>query len=499
MKKKRDESTRRNRRRFEQSGRPSVGIPSSESTEPDHPNRAPRSERDPAIEAPEAVAEIDTEIADTEEELFGEGADRRRFLIRRDVRKRVDVYLLDRLKGISRNRIQKLIDLGGVKVNERLPKASTLILKGDVIDVILPAPAIRSIDPEPIPLHILYEDAHFIVVNKQAGLIVHPARSHLAGTLLNGLAHHFKQQREASGQAFKVYRISGFKKGRNGKDPSKPPAASPSPLPASQALSSAPPGSKEYEGPPVTVEGLSEVGAAECRPGIIHRLDRYTTGVMVVAKGDEAHWGIARQFEDRKTMKAYLALVHGNFEVPAIVIDEPIGKHPTVREAFSIRRDSQGKESVTICRVREQYKGYSLIELELKTGRTHQIRVHMNYLGHPIAGDIIYGGEPIGEAEIALPPVAAGSRQFQAFARSREEGQRMEARAAARSDMILFTPALHAGMLSFVHPITQEVVRFTAPLHQPMLDLVRRLRQHPVAGPVATEGTLIDLNAAVPT
>ncbi len=497
MKKKREESSRRGSRRFEQSGNPSPA-----SIEP----------------VPLDLNEegIDAEVPE-EDGLFGEGAQQRRFIIKRDVRRRVDVYLLDRLKGISRNRIQKLIDLGGVKVNDKAPKASTVILKGDVIDVILPAPAIRTIEPEDIPLHILYEDPHFIVVNKQAGLIVHPARSHVAGTLLNALAHHFMQSRVAIGQAFRSHSSRGFREPTRG--PGSPTwnrrkgagaggdqrqqmvsdsAASLAITPPG-TLSSASPGSKEYDGPPVIVEGLSEVGAAECRPGVIHRLDRYTTGVMVVAKTDEAHWGIARQFEDRTTNKSYLALVHGNFDESVFVIDEPLGKHPTIREAYAVRRDAQSRASVTICRVREQYRGYSLIELELKTGRTHQIRVHMSYMGHPIIGDIIYGGEPIGEAELTNPPQAAGARKLQTYARSREDGLRMEAKAAERSDIILYTPALHAGLLSFVHPTTRETVCFTAPLHQPMRDLVRKLRTMPAPGPVATAGTMIDLAATAPT
>ena len=530
MKKKREESSRRGSRRFD-----STGDPPPASIAP----------------APLDLNEegIDAEVTE-EEGLFGEGAQQRRFIIKRDVRRRVDVYLLDRLKGISRNRIQKLIELGGVKVNDKPPKASTVILKGDVIDVILPAPAIRTIEPEDIPLHILYEDPHFIVVNKQAGLIVHPARSHVAGTLLNALAHHFMQSRVAIGQAFRSHSSRGFREPTRGPgsrtwdrknagklrrkaqaapateadaetsdtDAANSPtseaeagagldqrqeritnSAGDSPTIPPGTLSSASPGSKEYDGPPVTVDGLSEVGAAECRPGVIHRLDRFTTGVMVVAKNDEAHWGIARQFEDRTTNKSYLALVHGNFDESIFVIDEPLGKHPTIREAYAVRRDAQSKQSTTICRVREQYQGYSLVELELRTGRTHQIRVHMSYMGHPIIGDIIYGGEPIGEAELLTPPQPAGGRKLQTYARTREDGQRMEAKAAERSDIILYTPALHAGLLSFMHPTTREVVCFTAPLHQPMRDLVQKLRTMPAPGPVANAGTMIDLTAAIPT
>src|SRR5690606_595357 len=163
--------------------------------------------------------------------------------------------------------------------------------------------------------------------------------------------------------------------------------------------------------------GLSGVGSGELRPGVIHRLDKHTTGVIVVAKDDEDHWKIARQFEDRKTLKAYMAVVHGNFDTEGGVVDAPIGKHPTIREAMAVRHDSVGKPSVTLYRVREQYEGYSRVELQLRTGRTHQIRVHMSYLGHPLVGDILYGGEVVGPAEIAEPPIAAGSRNFVNFAR----------------------------------------------------------------------------------
>ncbi len=545
-------SSRRQARRFE--GLPAAPVPQ----EAEDALTAGELEAEAARQAEEeAVNE------DENSELFGEGADERRFVIKRDVRRRIDVYLLDRLKGISRNRIQKLIELGGVKVNGKQPKPSTQVLGGDVIDVILPAPAIRTIEPEEIPLHVLYEDEHFIVVNKQAGLIVHPARSHLHGTLLNALAFHFKQAREAAGGQFQAYTTRGFRKGKKGRgqgtgdrgqgtgdkgqatsdarvNPVSGSAAGASsglamnwqrkgaphapvsttqnlepriqnPEPRTQnasadpdlvarfdALAGGSAGSKEYEGPPVTIDGLSQVGSGECRPGVIHRLDKYTTGVMVVGKSDEAHWAIASQFADRTTTKAYLALVHGNFTEPVGVIDQPIGKHPTIREAFAVRPEPQGRNSVTVYRVREQYQGYSLVELELKTGRTHQIRVHMTHLGYPIAGDIVYGGEPIGHAELVKPPIPAGARRHLTYARAREEGVRLEERALERADILLTTPALHAGLLSFTHPITRQRVLFTAPLHEPFLTILRELRKRPAVGPVAKDGWLIDLKQAVP-
>ncbi len=388
-----------------------------------------------------------------------EGPERRTIRVKRDVDMRLDVYLRGRLKSISRTKLQQLIDLGGVTVNDRAPKASTVIHAGDVIDVILPPRAVRTIEPEGIPLDVLYEDDYLIVVNKQADLLVHPARSNLSGTLINGLAWRFKQQ---VGSDLKAHTTRGFKQ-REGK-----------------------------------VDGLSEVGSGEFRPGIIHRLDRHTTGCIVVAKSDEAHWGVARQFENRKTLKAYLAVVHGNFDEDGGAIEQPLGKHPTIREAQAVRHDSLSKASLTLFRVREQYRGYSLIELELKTGRTHQIRVHLSYIGHPVVGDIVYGGQPVGFPELAEPPIVAGSRKYLTYARPKVEGNKMEAGAAARDDIIIARPALHAALLQFRHPILDEMLTFNAPLHEPAATLVRELRKQPIDAPVVKEGYWVDLTAAAP-
>jgi len=227
-------------------------------------------------------------------------------------------------------------------------------------------------------------------------------------------------------------------------------------------------------------------------------LDKNTTGVIIVAKRDETHWMLARQFEERSNLKAYLALVHGCPEPVGGVIDQPIGKHPTIREAMAVRHDSHGKSSLTLYRVRERYRGYSLVECELKSGRTHQIRVHLSYIGHPLVGDIIYGGEPVGHQELTDPPQPAGARPFLTYARTREEGLKVEAQAAAREDMLLAFPALHAALLRMRHPTTHETMTFTAPLHSPMLELIHRLRQQGEAGPIAKDGWHVDLGEAIP-
>ncbi len=386
------------------------------------------------------VAELDDP-----DDLFA-GGERRRWTLARDARTRLDKYLQVSIKGLSRNKVQQLIELGGVRVNGEVPKPSQRLRRGDVIDLRLPPRPGVDLRPEPIPLDVLYEDRDFIVVNKPAGLIVHPARSHLSGTLLNALAYHFQQQRQRGVE----------------------------------------PGS------------LSHVGVEDARPGVVHRLDKNTTGVIIVAKQDETHWLIAKQFEDRSNLKAYLAVVHGCPDPPGGAIDQPIGKHPTIREAMAVRHDSLGKQALTLYRVRRRYRGYSLVELELKTGRTHQIRVHLSYLGHPIVGDLLYGGEAIGTAELDDPPHPAGARPNVNFARTKAEGHRLAQHAAARPDLLLATPALHAAMLQIVHPRTGQRMTFTAPIPGRLGRLIGELEQRPAHGPVVTQGTWVDLDRALP-
>ena len=393
------------------------------------------------------IIDQDDTFEELPEEL--EGGEHVRYTVSRNATLRLDKYIQNRLKGLSRHQIQKLIALEGVMVNGKLPKPSTKLKAGDILDIMVPPKPAADLNPEPIPLEILYEDDGFIVVNKQANLIVHPARGRLNGTLLNGLAHHFQNNPN-----FKNDGTAGSSK-------------------------------------------LSRVGAEDARPGVIHRLDKNTTGVIVVGKQEEPHWMIAKQFENRTNLKVYLAVVHGCPDPVGGVIDEPIGKHPMYREAMAVRHDSTAKESVTLYRVRERYKGYSLIECELKSGRTHQIRVHMQYIGHPLVGDIIYGGEPVGLKEILEPPLPAGGRPNLTYARGKNEGIAIENAANQRDDMLMHTPALHAAMLGLEHPIKKQPMVFTAPVHAHMHHLIRELRKHPEDGPVVTEGTHLDLTKAI--
>jgi 23S rRNA pseudouridine1911/1915/1917 synthase len=377
-----------------------------------------------------------------------DGLRRVTFTLRRDLKKRLDKYLTDRIGFMSRNQLQRVIAEGGVLVNGRAPKASTNLRQGDVVEVVIPPPPPTEIQPENIPLEVMYEDEHLVVINKAPDIIVHPARSHLKGTMINALAWHFREASPHGG-------------------------------------------------------ALSTVGGEFARPGVVHRLDRHTSGVIVFAKRDEVHWRLGHQFERRQVDKRYLAVVEGHVEPDADVIDLPLGPHPSrekgYREKYVVRHDEQGKPAVTIVRVRERYLAagaqtpgleghgsrllgwnasqpgpsrdasprhagtYSLLELDLKTGRTHQIRVHLSHLGWPIVGDDMYGG-----------------RQY-----------------ADESGIVIARQALHATMLSFLHPILGKRMTFTAPLRGDMSALVRSLRLRGPVERLEVPGTVVDLDAAL--
>ena len=342
------------------------------------------------------------------------------FELLKDLDKRLNRYMVDRVPFLSRTQIQRLIDEEAITVNGRVPKSSTKLRKGDRIVAALPPPPSGAIQPEDIPLDVLFEDDSIIVVNKPAGLIVHPARSHKSGTLVNALAWRFKH-------------VSGGE--------------------------------------------LSKVGEEFARPGVVHRLDKHTSGAIVSAKNDTAHWRLGKQFEMRRTDKRYLALVHGHPEKDVETIDLPLGKHPTVKEKYAVRFDETGKQSLTIARVRERYiravgEKYALVELELKTGRTHQIRVHLSYLGLSIVGDDMYGGKHTTERMLG-----------------------------GESDaMLLARQALHATTLGFRHPMTEQPVAFTAPVAADIrraVDLLRASTRAAGLDPaVSAPGATIELNAA---
>jgi len=305
--------------------------------------------------------------------------------------RRIDKYLHGRFSNLSRRFIQEAIKAGFVKVNGRVVKPSFKISPANKIDLSFPELPSKEILPEDIPLDIIYEDQDLIILNKQADMIVHPARGNTHGTLVNALAFY------------------------------------------SDKLSS---------------------GTGEFRPGIIHRLDKDTTGVLVVAKNDTAQWKVAKQFERRQIKKSYLAIVHGTPELTADRISAPLGAHPKIREKYAIRPEI-GKEAITFYEVLESFRGFSLLRLTPKTGRTHQIRVHLSYIKHPIVGDDMYGGKFVYPWQLQDTEPAA-------------------------QDPVMTRCALHASTLEFKHPTTNKIMKFEAPLPDDMqilLDMLRKCRK----------------------
>jgi 23S rRNA pseudouridine1911/1915/1917 synthase len=293
--------------------------------------------------------------------------------------RRIDQFLVDRVPDLSRASVQRLIDDGLVTVNGKPTKASYKIKTGDQVVMVAPPEPVHDLVPEPIPLEIIYEDEHMLALNKQADLIVHPARGRWTGTLVNGLVHYGKKWSSINGN---------------------------------------------------------------WRPGILHRLDRNTTGVMLVAKSDEAHWRIARQFENRTIQKTYVAVVHGVPDLLADVIDLPIGKDKYHREKQAVRKESNGgRPAVTRYQIEEIFPHHAFVKLTPKTGRTHQLRVHMAALKHPMLGDTMYGGQPL-----------------------------------ISNDFRFERQALHAMEISFVHPGTLQMMTLAAPLPPDMTRLLAILR-----------------------
>ena len=308
--------------------------------------------------------------------------------------KRVDAYLAARYPDYSRSVVQKLIDADAVLINGEPTKASYKVHEGDTVRVWLPDLGDGSHAPEDIPLEIIYEDAGFTVVNKPPGLVTHPAKGNWTGTMVNALQFHF--------------------------------------------------------------DSLSSVGGAN-RPGIVHRLDRDTSGLLIVAKEDKAHRSLARQFEDRTIRKEYLALVFGEPSRDSDWIERPIGMHPAQREKMAIRTaEDGGREAVTFYEVLERFRGFALVRCRPKTGRTHQIRVHLAHIGHPVLADKMYAGRggafTLGDL---LGPDHADAAQ-----------------------VLIDRQALHAHALELNHPVTDIPITFRAPLPADMAATLAALRTH---------------------
>ena len=287
---------------------------------------------------------------------------------------RIDSVLSLLLEGYSRSYIQKLISGNKIYVNNNYVKKNYLLSSNDIVKVIMPEPTPSAAVAEDIPLDIVYEDDHLIVVNKAKGMVVHPAAGNLSGTLVNALLYH--------------------------------------------------------------CGSLSVINGEE-RPGIVHRIDKDTSGLLVCAKSDEAYRGLQRQFSEHSITRVYRAVVYFSFDEDSGTVDAPIGRDPKNRLKMAIVND--GKRAVTHWRVRERFKGFTEIEARLETGRTHQIRVHMTSINHPLLGDEVSGN-------VKKHPY-------------KTEGQ-----------------MLHAGILGFVHPISGQFMEFTSEPPDIYLNTLEKLK-----------------------
>ena len=282
---------------------------------------------------------------------------------------------LARLSGtLTRSAAQRLLEAGQVTSRGRVLKKNDRLEAGDQLEVEIPAPQPLALTAEDIPLDIVYEDGDLIVLNKPKGLVVHPAAGHWSGTLVNALLHHCR-------------------------------------------------------------DSLSGINGA-LRPGIVHRIDKDTSGLLVVAKNDFAHQNLAAQLQDHSLARVYVCLVTGGMRADSGTVDAPIGRHPTDRKRMAVVAD--GRPAVTHWQVLERFSGYTLLKCRLETGRTHQIRVHMAHIGHPIVGDLVYGRK------------------------KPELGQD--------------TQCLHARAITFRHPRTGETVTLTCPLPPYLEVLIHQLR-----------------------
>ena len=292
---------------------------------------------------------------------------------------RLDVWLAERCPELTRSRLKGLIDAGDVMVNDRAAKAGQKLATGDAVELTVPEAAPIEALPEDIPLDIVYEDSDLIVLNKPRGLVVHPAAGNERGTLVNALLHHCTD-------------LSGI--------------------------------------------------AGEIKPGIVHRLDKDTTGLLVVAKNDKAHLSLSAQIGEKSAHRIYLALVEGNIREDSGRVDAPLGRSRADRKQIAVVEG--GRAAATRYYVKERFGDCTLVECHLETGRTHQIRVHMKHIGHPVVGDPVYG---LRKQRFPL------------------QGQ-----------------LLHAARLEFVHPTTGEFLSFTAPLPADFADVLERLRRRITPG-----------------
>ena len=293
-------------------------------------------------------------------------------------KQRLDNFLVKQNLGLSRTYLQKLIDEKKILVNDLPSKHSYKLKLDDKITIDIPPPKKLEITAENIPLDIVYEDDDLLIVNKPRGMVTHPAVGNYSGTLVNALMYH--------------------------------------------------------------INNLSGIGGA-LRPGIVHRLDKDTSGLLLVAKSDLAHQSLSKQLKDRTVKKIYVTLVHGVIKQNEGYVQEKIGRHPVNRKKMAIikRPDLKSREALTFFKVLKRHRENTLVELNLKTGRTHQIRVHMSHIGHPLVGDKTYGGRTkIGETEVKT--------------------------------------LLHAQTIGFIHPRTGKYMEFSRPMPDDMREVIQNIR-----------------------
>lgn len=288
---------------------------------------------------------------------------------------RIDKCISNYLESLSRSYIQKIIKEGNVFVNEQTVKANYKVKADDKIRFLIPDCEEPDIPAQDIPLDILYEDKDILIVNKPKDMVVHPAPGHYEGTLVNAIMYHCKED----------------------------------------------------------LSGINGV----LRPGIVHRIDKDTTGSLIICKNDDAHNAIAEQLKDHSITRKYRAIVHGRVSLDEGIIDAPIGRHPTDRKKMAIN-ERNGKRAVTHYQVIERFDKYTYIECQLETGRTHQIRVHMTSIGHPLVGDEVYCN--------------------------------------AKTPFKLNGQTLHAMTIGFIHPTTKQYVEYEAPIPDYFNELLRKLR-----------------------
>ena len=300
----------------------------------------------------------------------------------------MDTFIARRLADCSRSHAALLIRQGFVKVDDLCCKPGYRLKTSDSVEARIPSPAPTDLVAEPLPLEIIFEDPDLLVINKPAAMVVHPAAGHSTGTLVNGILYHCPD-----------------------------------------------------------LEGIG----AEKRPGIVHRLDKDTSGILVVAKNSRAHNELSRQFKDRSIRKHYLALVAGSPKADQGSIDLPVGRHPVERKKMSTQ-SRRGREALTLWHARERFRGATLLDIELKTGRTHQIRVHCQAAGFPIVGDPVYGRKK------SISQMTAGNPALQAVFKG------------VKRQM------LHAYRLGFSHPADGRLLTFEAPLPGDMVGLLDQLR-----------------------